>query len=350
MKRLLYLIPLMFAIAFAGLPAEAGQPKKAVHGRGHKPVPAAVSLDRHKVSDARYAKRLAALPVATQPTYDLRTLGLTPAVLDQGQCGDCYMFSGTRVAAGAFLKAGLVTLATTPGWQFSPQYGLDCHPELGGCDGGDEWQVTQLCLSPGWYSSAQYPGAGQQSGRCQSVTGAPYVITGMGFCNVGAGANSVAPVQDVKNAMLAYGVISVAVAAGSGDWDNCPASGVLNGPGIGDTSIDHAVTLAGWYDNGKALPVFLPQSSTGGWWIVQNQWGTSWGAGGFAYIPYGGYSIATEAYWATAGALPPPGPNPVPPVVPPTPPAPCFHPLRPWLCQPGVTHREFVFPRLHPFR
>ena len=329
MKRLLIFGAILFGFAVAIPPADvdAAQKKVVKHGRGHKPASVEVSNSRHHMSDALHAKYLKALPVATQTNYDLRKLGLTPQVLDQGQCGDCYIFSGSRVVAGSFLKSGAVILGTTPTWNMSPQYLIDYHPELGGCNGGDEWQVTQIALASGIYSLAQYPGLGQQPSGEKPLSGTPYSITSMFFCSPGVGAGGVGATQDIKNCLVAYGVISIACAAGSDDWDNITGTGILNGPNSGDTNIDHATTLAGWVDNvdTAALASYgLKASPTGGWWIMQNQWGTDWGQAGFAYVPYTYYSLGTEAYGVTASSTPPPSPTPTPTPtpVPPSPPTP----------------------------
>jgi C1A family cysteine protease len=299
------------------------QKKAKKHGRGHKLPGKEVSVQRHKMSDILHGKKLQALPVANQPTYDCRTLGTVPQVLDQGQCGDCYLFSGSRVCAGAFLYSGVFSLKTTPTFNFSVQNLLDCYSQLGGCDGGDEWEVTQLCMSNGLYTTAQYPGAGQNPEQCATPSTTPYKITAMGYCTVAAGANSMANTQDMKNCIQAYGPISVAVAAGSGDWDNIGSDGILNGPNVGDTSIDHAITIIGWVDNSAVAQFSLTSVSAGGWWIAQNQWSISWGLDGFAYIPYGGYSIGVESYWAQVTATTPPVPTPPTPVPPtPVPPTP----------------------------
>lgn len=287
------------------------------HGRGRIQPTNAVSAARHAKSDKEHGFQIKRFRQATAPLYDCRTLGQTVTVQDQGACGDCYLFSGSEVCSCAQLTAGNVSITKTPAFQLSVQCLLDCQGGLGGCNGGDEWQVAAFIMASGLPSIAQYSGAGQNPGKCQSLAGMTlYQISSMGYCTVSAGPNSVANTQDIKNAMLAYGPISVAVAAGSNDWQNPPASGLLAGPNMRDADVDHAVLIIGWVDNASAGTLNLPQAAAGGYWIVQNQWSTQWAANGYAYIPYGAYSIGTEAFWVKSTAIaPPPDPTVFIPVI-----------------------------------
>jgi hypothetical protein len=206
--------------------------------------------------------------------------------------------------ADAQLVAAVVSLSQVPLFQISVQWVLDCHGDLGGCNGGDEWQVSQLYLAPnaGGPDVAGYAGSGQQPGQCKSLGGAKlYTISAMGYCDPNQQANGVAATQLIKNCMMQYGPISVAVAASQ--WGD-PGSGTITG---NDNQIDHAVKLIGWddnHDNGDG---------TKGAWLMQNQW-NGWGINGtsVAWIAYGADSIGTEAFWVQA-TNPTPPPIPIPP-------------------------------------
>jgi hypothetical protein len=137
-----------------------------------------------------------------------------------------------------------------------------------------------------------------------------YKIADWGYCAKDQG-QGIATTQEMKDAIVAYGVISVAFDASGCDSYN---SGVMVGSG---SNVDHAVTCVGWETD----------SSTGKTnFIGRNQWGTSWGESGYFRIQEGSYSWGTEAIWLSAGALPPsPPPGPIPPgpippgPIPPTP-------------------------------
>ena len=314
MKRFFAVIALLATVCIfsIGDSAQPVKPNAAKHGRGYKPPTKEISAARHVQSNAEHGARLRGLRKATGTVYDCRNLAQVVTVGDQGSCGNCYMWSGFEVAACSQLTANIVSLTTTPTFGLSVQYGLDCHPEFGGCDGGDAWQVCQTIMASGAPSWAQYPGAGQSAGRCNNSAPLTYKIVSMGYADPDAGANGVANTQAGKNALVQYGPLSTAVAAGSNDWDNPAANGVLNGPGANDNSIDHQILIIGWVDNASVATYNIPTCTQGGYWICQNQWGTSWALNGIAFIPYGAYSIATELFFVTATALPPPPPPPPP--------------------------------------
>jgi cathepsin L len=283
----------------------AADKNKKKHGRGHKEPVRDVRAVRHRVSQALHGARLKKLPIANMPTYDASKLGLTPPVDDQGDCGNCYEHSGTHVCASAQYVAGV--WAKTSGQALSVQCMLDCHPEFGGCNGGDEYQVSQWIMANGCPSLAQYPGAGSSPGQCKGLGGMTlYMVNSLVMCSNTQG---VANTQDIKNCVLAYGYVSVAGAAGD-DWDNYQPGTILQGNA---TDVNHAIGIVGWNDNGSPP-----------YWIVQNSWGTEWGNNGYLWIAYGADSIGTEAYAAIATPVPVPPAPPVPPVppAPPGPPAP----------------------------
>jgi C1A family cysteine protease len=296
-------------------------PAKNKHGRGHKLPTKEESRKRHLASNAKYTKLLRSLPKATQAAYDARNLGIVPPVGNQDGCGNCYMWSGTKVCSAAQAVAGIFTpTANSYTTMLSVQATLDCHPELGGCNGGDEYAVAQQIQSGGVPTTSAYPGGGYAPGNCQPTTGMTlYYVTNLVYCDPSQTDQGVASTQSIKNCILSYGYVSVAGAAGS--WDNVGPNDTITG---NDNQIDHAIGLVGWDDNHNN-----GDGSTGAW-IMQNQWDTDWGGscgstwagGGYAWIKYGADSIGTEAFIALVSSpVPPTPPTPTPPV-PPTPPTP----------------------------
>jgi hypothetical protein len=293
--------------------------KAAKHGRGFKLPPKEVRDQRHRVSEAKFADIRKAIPVVTAATYDARTLNIVPPVGNQQSCGDCYVWSGCKVCAGAQMAAKVVPQDGK--FMIAPSYFLDCQ-NVGGCGGGDEYQVAQIVNQSGAPSVAQYGGDGVNPGTCKSTTGMTlYTVSSLVMVGSQSG---IASTQDIKNYCAAYGYVSVAADAGEGDWDSY-TTGTITGTG---TSIDHAIGIVGWddtHDNGDGSK---------GAWIVQNNWAESWGnpcanaanpnvtVGGYAWIKYGADSIGTEAFVAIAASGPVP-PSPTPPTPPtPVPPTP----------------------------
>jgi hypothetical protein len=122
-------------------------------------------------------------------------------------------------------------------------------------------------------------------------------------------AAGIATIAQIKQAIVLYGTLSTAVAAGN-DWDNYQPGQVLNGPNQPMGS-NHAVVITGWDDTTK------PPSFT-----IKNSWGKSYGAGGYLLVGQGCENVGDEAFAVTVSPAPapptPPGPTPPPPP-PPTP-------------------------------
>jgi hypothetical protein len=301
------------------------------HARGHIPPSKAVAAARHKLSNIIHGKKLKALPDVTVLAYDASALGYVNPIENQAQCGDCYCWSGTDVCANAFLRAG----KGVPGGQLSVQYILD-NFNVGGCDGGDEWQVSQIIMQHGCPSLKDYPGSGTSVNNPTPFNGKLYKIATMVYCDPAQTDQGVASTQSMKNAIYNYGSISVAVAAGS--WGD-PGSSVMSGPNDG---IDHAVQIVGW----KTMTISNTPTTI---WKMRNQWSTDWGFGGYAWVQEGSFGIGTEAYFVTVDSAPvPPGPSPAPTPVPPVPVPPAPVPPGPSPTPPSPEPTPTIrFPLLH---
>jgi C1A family cysteine protease len=258
-----------------------------------------LSAERHP--QPQFGRRFAAAVLPA--SYDARAAGLIPPIKDQGQCGDCWNFSGTFAAEVANVAGGN---GTADAVNFSEQSVLDCGSN-GGCDG--DWPETALeqARNSGLANTAEYPYQGGPSGTCRNVPH-PNVVGGYGYV---AGQDLVPSVEAITTAILTYGGVAVAVAAD--DAFQQYTGGVFAGSGA--TEIDHAVGLVGWVDD-AAVP-------GGGYWILRNSWGTAWGESGYMRIAYGANQVGYGAMWAQAGPPnPAPAPTPPAPPAPPVPPAP----------------------------
>ncbi len=250
------------------------------------------------LSHARHSYRLMALhQFQTPAAFDSRALGIIGPVKDQSNCGSCWDFSGTCVVEVANYKAGV--LKPDGSQALSEEYTLSCGKN-GGCNGDDNTNVLDWAKATGLPLSSDYGPYVASRGSCKWKSGMKLVkVDDWGFANSsGDTGQSVTPTQDIKNAIIAYGCVGCAVAAGGDSFWN-------EGQGIGtgsSHSIDHDVALVGWDDS----------KGTKGAWIMRNSWGTSWGSmQGYAWIAYGAYDIGTEAVWAIVHNVnPPPSPTP----------------------------------------
>jgi hypothetical protein len=94
--------------------------------------------------------------------------------------------------------------------------------------------------------------------------------------------------NDIKTAIVAYGSAWVA-----SDWPNSwfkPVKGILPAPS-GGIAGGHAWTITGYDDSRGA-------------WLMQNSWGTSWGSGGRAWLPYSALNQVSWEAWRTITAVP----------------------------------------------
>jgi Papain family cysteine protease len=330
LKKLLAIILLLASVvAVPGqapkLPDKPAPAKKFKYAKGLKFPSLEKRKALHAAAVSRHGKR--ALPKATAAVYDCRVLGLVPPVRNQQQCGSCWDFSGCGTATCALIKGGYGKNDGT--FDLSEQFVLDCG-QNGGCNGDDNTTVLTQCKATGIPTDAYGPYQGS-AGQCKATsTLTLYKIADWGYADPG-NTSGVSDTQKIKDAIVAYGPVGCAVAAGGTPfWD----SGTGTDTGTSN-QIDHDVMLVGWddtHDNGDGSK---------GAWIMRNSWANTWGTpcanainttpleGGYAWVKYGADSIGTETVWAVATALPPtpppnppPGPTPPSPPVPPTPPTP----------------------------
>jgi C1A family cysteine protease len=267
------------------------------HARGRKAPRNLRAL--HDASKDRNRDLVSRLPKATAATFDCRTLGWVPPIVDQGNCGSCWDFSGCCVCTCSFIKIGVAK--NDGSFRLSEQYVLDC-VQSGGCGGDDNTTVCNACQQTGLPNASDYGPYQADSNNCQFKSGTKlWKIQNWGFCTPNQ-QDGVANVQDIKNCMAQYGPIGTGVAAG-GDWDNAGGGTTITG---NSSDINHDVAIVGWDDNHNN------GDGSSGAWIMRNSWGTSWADNGYAWVKYGADSIGSEALWVSAGPTPPPGPGPGP--------------------------------------
>jgi hypothetical protein len=208
---------------------------------------------------------------------------------------NCWDFSGTGVVEVAYYMAGI--FPNDGSKAFSEEYTLSCGSN-GGCNGDDNVNVLDWAKKTGLPLSSDYGPYNASAGQCHYKTGMQlYKIDDWGFADSNGG-NGVTPTPMIKTAIVTYGCVGCAVAAGGDSfWD----SGTGTGTGHSH-SIDHDVIIVGWddnHDNGDGSK---------GAWIMRNSWGTGWGNSGYAWVKYGAYDLGTEAVWAVVKNPNPPAP------------------------------------------
>lgn len=205
---------------------------------------------------------------------DWRTEGKVTPIKDQNPCGVCWAFSAASTVESAYA----IKYNTAPPL-LSPQMIVDCdgtHSCDGNNSGGIYTQAWDWLKTHGGISSlSSYPitccdeAENPKIGQCPANPEHDVLVTGY---------SQVANDEDALAAAIAtQGPFSIAVSADA--WQTW--KGGKDGKGIMSAStctgdIDHAVSIVG-FDKTADTP----------YWIVRNQWGTSWGDEGYIYLAFG---------------------------------------------------------------
>jgi len=198
--------------------------------------------------------------------------GKTTAVKNQQQCGSCWAFSATETIESAMLVAG-----QTPQIG-SPQMIVDCDSNDSGCNGGDPAEAMNWIIQQGGQDAESCYPYTAQDGTCASSQCTP--------ANKISSTTSISQSESAVYTALQSSPLSICCDASA--WQNYNG-GILAGSQCGD-NVDHAIQLTGY------------SSSQGGYWIVRNSWGASWGEDGFIWLQYGQNTcdITSEVTAATA--------------------------------------------------
>lgn len=281
------------------------------HGRGYKPLTPEKRAALHKEAFQRhrYRQHYSAMYATLPTTFDCRQMGWVLPIGDQGNCGSCYLYSTVYgTATSAAVKAGLGKADGS--FILSVQYGMDCH-DFGGCGGGNGTEVIDWMAKNGWVAekyldssgkpAGDYAGYSARSQSCRKPANAKiFKPLDWGFCTADQ-SNRRPTTTEVKTAMFNYGPLNVSLDAG-GQFSN--GTGTITSLG---GNIDHEIECVAWDDN-----------KDGGAFLLKNQWGVSWGNGGYRWVTYKAFQNCVDVFWVSFAPLPPVPPD--PPVPPPPPP------------------------------
>jgi hypothetical protein len=199
------------------------------------------------------------------------------AVKNQRSCGDCWAFSVIGALESQFLIKFL-----TPGKKLnlSEQILLSCSGGGSGnygCSGGYTTTASQFLHNSGTgkescysYKAKDVSEGASCSAACLNWHYLPYQLNGSDY-----GTQSNPTVAQLKSLITQYGPVSVTMGVYQDFYYY--KKGVYQytyGSFVGG----HAILAVGYHDD--------PNVSGGGYFIVKNSWGTSWGMSGFFEIAY----------------------------------------------------------------
>ncbi len=260
-------------------------------------------------ADSRPLTNLAGTPPSSWDWRDATSNGIngdwTTPVKNQGNCGSCWAFAAVGQAESVlnlaadnpaldknlseeYLVSGCFSDGSCcGGWHFAAldsieDHGVpdeDCLPyasgscgcsSIGTCSAGCQVKSDGGCTNT------------TCSARCSDYGSRLSYIDDFG--QVGKEHNEPAIQQAlVKLALIAYGPLSVAMDVAEGDnyWQESVF--MCSDP----PDVDHAVVIVGYND-------------AGGYWIVKNSWGSSYGEDGYFKVGYGQCLIEKYVYYAFA--------------------------------------------------
>ncbi|MEA3333740.1 MAG: C1 family peptidase [Pseudomonadota bacterium] len=208
-------------------------------------------------------------------------------VRNQGSCGACYAFGACAAAEGTYNVAlGKYDFDCLDLSEAFLAFCLDQYYDgYSGCEGSDyDYRELAALVERGVCLEEAYPYTGVDQG-CVAGSEEAVRVKFSGWHRISCG-----DIAAIKSAIMTYGVLDAAVEVTSAF--EAYQSGVFSDSNTECdsepcyyTSTNHCVALVGWQDT---------NTKGGGYWILRNSWGSSWGEDGYMRIAYRSAHVACE--------------------------------------------------------
>lgn len=212
--------------------------------------------------------------------FDLKDVGVSLPVRDQGSCGSCWAFSKTASLESAVLASGGASV------RLSEQELVSCDKNNEGCSGGNLNQ-TEYQVSHGQGLGADFPYTASNA-RCKQIA---VKIKGTDFVNVGQSGRR-ATTQEVQCALFKSHTIPWITVSANNRWGSFPSTETpITRCGNGQTN--HAIGVTGWKTvNGKV------------YFRIRNSWSSAWGANGYGLMGLGCDNLGEEVAYIMTNSMP----------------------------------------------
>jgi C1A family cysteine protease len=211
--------------------------------------------------------------VSTLPdSFSWLDQGMMTAVKDQQleKCGSCWAFA----AVGAFES----WIKRSDGFEvdLSEQQLVNCVFDYGGCNGGNGFYAHLYMVDNGIVREEFCPYVASD-GPCNIQEPSEFYLTEAWNYFISDTETQLQRRQNIKHLMMTYGALDAVMAVHTDFFDHYH-SGIYTWDGHSPHRFYHGVVIVGWKDDGS-----LPN---GGYWIVKNCWGESWGENGYFRVEY----------------------------------------------------------------
>ena len=188
-------------------------------------------------------------------TIDWSAKGKVTAVRNQGSCGSCWAFAAAGAAEGLMSRPSHV----------STQQIADCTMSTNGCNGGWPHKALGYAAGKGLCSDSSYRYTSGSTGKTYTCKDSSCSkILSLRGSRSGSSESSCASLLQSRPQSTVINASNLKLYS-SGVIQSCSG-----------TSTNHAVTAVGIVNiDGKTC------------WKIKNSWGSSWGKGGYMYLPYG---------------------------------------------------------------
>mmetsp|Transcript_34657 Transcript_34657/g.40113 ORF Transcript_34657/g.40113 Transcript_34657/m.40113 type:complete len:318 (-) Transcript_34657:26-979(-) len=193
---------------------------------------------------------------SAEPNGNKDWRGKMQAIQNQGSCGSCWAFAATATFET------YLNIKKAKNIKLSEQELVDCVTTCSGCNGGlanlaYDWLVSNyMCTGASYkYVAKKSTCLASSCSKVDHDSGSTILSTG----------------EKGIMSQLDIGPVSISVDAST--WSSY-RGGIME-TGCGQNT-NHAVVVSAYATDSK-----------GGYWIIRNSWGSSWGNSGFMYLRYG---------------------------------------------------------------